>query len=128
MTVKQISVFIENKSGTLLKVLELFKQANIQLIATTVSDTSEYGIYRVICSDPELAMQTLHSAGITASVSDVFTITLDDQPGRAADAVRELTEAGIGISYLYSFLLDGKGILVFRTDNPELTQEIIQSL
>ena len=128
MTVKQISVFIENKSGTLLKVLELFKQANIQLIATTVSDTSEYGIYRVICSDPELAMQTLQAAGITASVSDVFTITLDDQPGRAADAVRELTEAGIGISYLYSFLLDGKGILVFRTDNPELTEEIIQRL
>ena len=128
MTVKQISVFIENKSGTLLKVLELFKQANIQLIATTVSDTSEYGIYRIICSDPELAMQTLHAAGITASVSDVFTITLDDQPGRAADAVRELTEAGIGISYLYSFLLDGKGILVFRTDNPELTEEIIKRL
>ena len=128
MTVKQISVFIENKSGTLLKVLELFKQANIQLIATTVSDTSEYGIYRIICSDPELAMQTLQAAGITASVSEVFTITLDDQPGRAADAVRELTEAGIGISYLYSFLLDGKGILVFRTDNPELTEEIIQRL
>ena len=126
MTVKQISVFIENKSGTLLKVLELFKQAGIQLIASTVSDTSEYGIYRILCSDPELAMVTLREAGITANVSDVFTIALDDQPGRAADAVRELTGAGIGISYLYSFLLDGKGILVFRTDNPELTREVIQ--
>ena len=53
MTVHQLSVFVENKSGTLLKVLELLKEANIQLIASTISDTIEYGIYRIIFSDPE---------------------------------------------------------------------------
>ena len=52
MTVHQISIFVENKSGTLLRVLDLFKDAGIQLIASTISDTVEYGIYRVICSDP----------------------------------------------------------------------------
>lgn len=125
MTVHQLSVFVENKSGTLLKILELLKEAGIQLIASTISDTVEYGIYRIICSEPERAYDTLKSAGIAANISDVFAIKLDNQPGRAAEAIRSFTDAGIGISYLYSFLLDGKGILVFRTDNTEKAREVI---
>lgn len=125
MTVHQISIFVENKSGTLLRVLDLFKDAGIQLIASTISDTVEYGIYRVICSDPSKAYEVLKAAGISASMSEVFAITLDNQPGRAADAVRVLSQEGIGISYLYSFLLGGKGILVFRTDDAERTNEVI---
>lgn len=125
MTVHQLSVFVENKSGTLLKVLELLKEANIQLIASTISDTIEYGIYRIICSEPERAYQTLKDAGISANVSEVFAVTLDNYPGRAADAIKSFTDSGIGISYLYSFLLGGKGILVFKTDNNEKTREVI---
>lgn len=125
MTVHQLSVFVENKSGTLLKILELLKEAGIQLIASTISDTVEYGIYRIICSESKRAYDTLKSAGIAANISDVFAIKLDNQPGRAAEAIRSFTDAGIGISYLYSFLLDGKGILVFRTDNTEKTREVI---
>ena len=125
MTVHQLSVFRENKSGTLLRVLELLKEAKIQLIASTISDTVEYGIYRIICSEPMRAYETLRQAGISANLSDVFAIMLDNRPGRAADAIRSFSEAGIGISYLYSFLLSGKGILVFRTDNPDLTRQVI---
>ena len=125
MTIHQLSVFVENKSGTLLQVLELLKEANIQLIASTISDTVEYGLYRIICSEPMRAYETLKQAGISANLSDVFAITLDNQPGRAADAIRSFTRAGIGISYLYSFLLAGKGILVFRTDDAGKTREVI---
>ena len=126
MTVHQISIFVENKSGTLLKVLELFKDARIQLIASTISDTVEYGIYRIICSEPQRAYEVLKAAGISSNLSEVFAITLDNQPGRAADAVRHISEAGVAISYLYSFLLGGKGILVFRTDDPERTKAVIE--
>ena len=125
MTVQQISIFVENKSGTLIKVLDLFKEAGIQLIASTISDTVEYGIYRIICSEPSRALERLKQAGISANVSDVFAIELDNIPGRAADAVRLLSKAGISISYLYSFMLSGKGILIFRTDNPQKTEEVI---
>lgn len=125
MAVHQISVFVENKSGTLLRVLDLFKEAGIQLIASMISDTVEYGIYRIICSDPMRAYDVLQNARISASISEVFAITLDNTPGRAADAVRMLTNEGIGISYLYSFLLSGKGILVFRTDNIDKTNDVI---
>lgn len=127
MTIHQLSVFVENKSGMLLQVLELLREANIQLIASTISDTVEYGIYRIICSEPMRAYETLKNAGISANLSDVFAITLDNQPGRAADAIHSFTRENIGISYLYSFLLAGKGILVFRTDNTEKTRQVILS-
>lgn len=126
MTVHQISIFVENKSGTLLRVLDLFKEAGVQLIASTISDTVEYGIYRIICSEPTRAYEVLRAAGISASMSEVFAITLDNRPGRAADAVRVITGEGIGISYLYSFLLGGEGILVFRTDDAARTEEVIR--
>lgn len=84
MIVHQISIFVENKSGTLLKVLELFKENNIQLIASTISDTVEYGIYRIICSEPMRAYEMLKAAGISANLSEVFAIMLDNRPGRAA--------------------------------------------
>ena len=82
MTIHQLSVFVENKSGTLLQVLELFKEAGIQLIASTISDTVEYGIYRIICSEPQRAYDTLKQAGISVSMSEVFAITLDNTPDR----------------------------------------------
>ena len=125
MTVQQLSIFIENKSGTLIRVLDILKEAKIQLIASTIADTVEYGIYRIICSEPTRAYKELKEAGISVALSDVFALTLDNQVGRAADAVRILTEAGINISYMYSFLLAGKGILIFRTDDAERTRETI---
>ena len=127
MTVQQISIFVENKAGTLLKVLELLKEANIQIVASTIADTVEYGIYRIICSEPERAHATLKAAGISVALSDVFALTLDNVPGRAADAVKFLSQAGIGITYMYSFLFNGKGILIFKTDNTDRTREVIEA-
>lgn len=125
MTIQQLSIFIENKAGTLLTVLQTLKSAGIQLIASTIADTVDYGIYRIICSEPMRAYGELKAAGVSVAISDVFALTLDNQVGRAADAVAILSEAGIGITYMYSFLLGEKGILVFRTDQPELTREAI---
>jgi len=125
MTIHQLSIFIENRSGTLIKVLDALKEAKIQIIASTIADTAEYGIYRLICSEPMRACEELKKAGVAVALSDVFAIEIDDQPGRAADAVKTFSEAGISIAYMYSFLLRGKGILVFRTDDNEKTVSII---
>ena len=62
---------------------------------------------------------------MAVALSDVFAIELDNQPGRAADAVETFSKAGISITYLYSFLLNGKGILIFRTDNAEQARATI---
>ena len=125
MTINQLSIFIEDRSGTLIKVLEVLKQSGIQIIASTIADTAEYGIYRLICSEPLRAFEELKKAGVAVALSDVFAIELDNQPGRAADAVETFSKAGISITYMYSFLLNGKGILIFRTDNRETARETI---
>jgi hypothetical protein len=126
MTIHQISIFIENRSGTMIKVLNVLKQADIDIIASTVADTAEYGIYRMICSDPKKAHEELKKAGIQCTLSDVFALELDNLPGKAADAVSIFSKAGISISYLYSFLLNGKGILIFRTDDNEKAKATIK--
>ena len=125
MTINQLSIFIENRSGTLIKVLEALKEAQIQIIASTIADTAEYGIYRLICSEPARACECLKKAGVAVALSDVFAIELDNVPGRAADAVQAFSAAGISITYMYSFLLRGKGILIFRTDNNERAAQVI---
>ena len=103
MTVHQLSVFIENKSGALVKVLRLLKQENIQLIASTIADTADFGIFRIICSEPEKACNVLKEAGVAVSLCEVFAVELDDRPGQA------------------------KGVLIFRTDNAEKAAEVIAS-
>ncbi len=126
MTIHQLSIFIENRSGTLIKVLDVLKQANIQIVASTIADTAEYGIYRLICSEPLRAFEELKQAGVAVALNDVLALELDDEPGRAADAVKAFSEAGISLIYMYTFLLRGKGIMVFRTDNRPLAIEVIR--
>ena len=127
MTIPQLSIFIENRSGTLIKVLNALKEANIQIIASTIADTAEYGIYRLICSEPMRAYEELKKANVAVALSDVFAIEIDDKPGRAAEAVKVFSEAGISITYMYSFLLRGKGILIFRTDDREKAISVINA-
>ncbi len=124
---KQLSIFLENKSGTLLNILNALKSADIQIIASTVADTQDFGIYRIICDQPEKACLVLKEQGITVTLTDVFTIELEDKPGEAARVMAIFAEAGINISYMYSFLVSGKGILVFRTSDTEKTDAIIKA-
>ena len=126
MTIPQLSIFIENRSGTLIKVLDALKEANIQLIATTIADTAEYGILRIVCAEPMRACEELKKAGIAVAISDVFALQLDNKPGSAADVIKLFSLAGISITYIYTFLLRGKGILVFRTDNTDLAKKTIE--
>ena len=125
MTIKQLSIFIENKGGTLIKVLDLLSKAGIQIIAYTVADTKDYGIYRVLTNNPAQAYLILKDAGINVQLSEVFALSIDDQPGRAAETIKEISDAGVSILYLYSFLWKGKGVLVFRADQSEKAKESI---
>ncbi|MBQ6432438.1 MAG: amino acid-binding protein [Bacteroidaceae bacterium] len=124
--IHQLSVFIENKSGALLQILSLLKEAGIQLVATNIVDTMDYGICRIIATNPRLACTILQEAGMSANLNEVFAIELDNHPGSAADAIAAFAQEGVGIVYLYSFLLGGKGILIFRTDNAERASDIIK--
>lgn len=125
MTIHQLSVFIENKAGRLVKILNILKEGGIQIIASTVSDTVEYGLYRVICDKPSQAYNLLRDNGISVTMNDVFALQIDNTPGEAAQLFGLFSQADVNISYMYSFLLKGKGIIVFRTGDTDKAREVI---
>lgn len=125
--ISQLSIFVENKPGALERVLRLFKEAGIDLVTTTLADTQDFGLLRVICADPERASLVLKENGITVTLRQVLAIELDNTPGMAADALQTFASDEMNVKYMYSFLLGGKGILVFRTDNFEKAKEIIRA-
>ena len=125
MTVKQLSIFLENRSGTLTKVLDIMKETGVRIIASSIADTAEYGLFRIICSDPQKAFEALSDAGVAVALSDVFAIELN-RPGQVADSIKYFSDAELNIIYMYSFLFHGRGILIFRTDNAEGAAEIIR--
>ena len=126
MTVNQLSIFLENRAGTLTKVLDLFKEAHIRIIASSIADTAQYGLLRIICVDPQRAYVELERAGVAVAFSDVFAVELDERPGQIAGVVRGLSEAEIGIVYMYSLFLHGKGLLFIRADKTEEAREVIR--
>lgn len=125
MTIQQLSVFLENTAGTLVQVLQQLKKAQVQLLAITIADTAEYGILRIVCTEPQRACDELRKAGVAVAISDVFALQLDNQPGTAADVIELFSKGGISITYVYTFLFEGKAVLVFRTDSPEQARTII---
>ena len=126
MTLNQLSIFLENRSGTLTKVLDILKEAGILIIASSIADTAQYGLLRIVCTEPQRAYQELERHGVAVALSDVFAIALDERPGQIAEVVRGLSEANIGIVYMYSFFLHGKGLLIIRADKAEEAREVIQ--
>jgi hypothetical protein len=126
MSVKQLSFFLENRSGMLTKVLDILKESGIQIIASSIADTAEYGTLRILSSDPSLAYKKLEEGGVAVALSEVFAIELDSQPGRAADTIKLFSDASLSVIYMYSFLFHGRGLLIFRTDNADRAEEIIR--
>ena len=125
MTLNQLSIFLENRVGTLTKVLDILKDAGILIIASSIADTAQYGLLRIICTEPQRAYKELERQGVAVALSDVFAIELDERPGQIAEAVRGLSEAQIGIVYMYSFFIHGKGLLIIRADKTEEAREVI---
>lgn len=121
----QLSVFMENTSGTLTAVLGTLKENNIQLHAISVADTADYGICRIICDNPQKAFKVLEQNGVAASLSEIIVLEMKDVPGSAADLISLFAKSGLSIAYLYSFHYEGRQALAFRTDDREKAKEII---
>lgn len=127
MTINQISVFLENKYGTLNQVLGLLAGAEISVIAATVADTQEFGIMRLIVSEPRRAYAVLKENKVSVHLNDVFAIALDRNcAGTFRDTTELLTKGGLNIEYMYSFACGGKLVLVLRTNNTEGTRDVVR--
>jgi len=126
MTIFQISVFIENKYGKLSEILALLGNENIRIIAATVADTSEYGILRLIVTEPEKAFKTLKDNNVGANLADVFAIICDTSAGSYAETLNFFTQSGLSIEYMYCFALKEKSVLILRTNDREASREVIR--
>jgi len=127
MYVKQISVFIENQPGKLVGFTELLAREGINLIALSIADTTNFGILRCIVYDYEHAAKVVNDAGYTARVTDVLAVSVPDKPGGMARAIRILTDAGISIEYLYSFVrnVTDNALLIFRVEELERAVNVL---
>ncbi|HHU32166.1 MAG: ACT domain-containing protein [Zhaonellaceae bacterium] len=119
MKVKQISVFLENKTGRLAAVTNALGSNQINIRALSIADTSDFGILRLIVDQPDKAYEILKAKDFTVSVTDVIGVEMPDQPGGLAKVLSELEEAKINIEYLYAFLGRGErgALVVFRVED-----------
>lgn len=118
MKIKQISVFLENKSGRLARVTEILGEKQVNIRALSIADTSDFGILRLIVNDPQKAYKVLKAEGFTVSEAEVIAVEVADSPGGLANALRVLDEAKINVEYLYAFLEKSseKALVVFRVE------------
>ncbi|PKQ28174.1 MAG: amino acid-binding protein [Candidatus Anoxymicrobium japonicum] len=117
MAVKQISVFLENKSGRLLDVTRNLRETGINIRALCVADTCDYGVVRLIVDDPNKALDELKARGFTAKETDVLAVEVDDRPGGLCEVIKPLVEQEINIEYVYCFLgkaVGGGAIVIIR--------------
>jgi len=117
MIIKQLSVFLENKSGRLHEVSTILGHAGINMSAFSVADTSEFGILRLIVSDHEKAFRVLRENAFSVSLTDVVCLSCPNQPGALALALEILAENEVSIEYLYAFSVGDTANVVIKPDH-----------
>lgn len=127
MAIKQLSVFLENKHGRLWKALNTLKSENIDIRALSIADTSEFGILRMIVSDPDKAKELLEKE-FAVSLAGVLAIEVEDQPGGLEAALGLLNEHNLNVEYIYAFVekKTSKALVVLRTDNNEESLKLLK--
>lgn len=108
MVIKQLSVFIENREGRLERVTETLKENNINIASFSLADTSEYGLLRMIVSDPEEGRMALKEEGFSASLTDVIAVKIAQKPGTLHEVLKALSDAGLSVEYMYTLATAGK--------------------
>jgi hypothetical protein len=130
MLVEQISVFIENKKGRLSEIAEVLAQNNIDISALSLADTDEYGVLRMIVTDPHKAKKALADHGVIGKVTTVLAVAIEDRPGGFYEALTLLTDNGVEIKYMYACVSHekGKALMILSVENPvEVEKMITQS-
>jgi len=126
--IKQLSVFIENTPGRLADFTQLLGENQIDLVALSIADTSQYGILRGIVADYEKALKLICEAGYTARLTNVLAVSVSDEPGGLARVLKILNENEIGIEYLYSFVrhTDQNALVIMRVEDLEKAAKLLE--
>ena len=122
MSIKQISVFVENRPGHLQRILGLFCEKDVNVRGYSCSDTGDYGIARFIVDKPEKALSVLAERGVAATTSDVVCLILKDEPGELGRVFGLMAESGVNISYSYSLI---STYIAFKVNDPQKAEEYL---
>ena len=128
MLVKQISVFLENKSGRLADVADTLAKADVDIRALSIADTTDFGILRLIVNDPDKALRALNTEGFAVSTTDVIAVGIPDVPGGLARVLDFFREKAIDIEYLYAFITKyhDKATVILKIDTTDEALHILK--
>ncbi len=126
-TMKQVSVFVENKPGRLASVTEVLFKAGINLRAFAIAEAGDFGIIRMIVDRPEEAYRALKDAGFTVAINDVIGVEVKDEPGSLYRIAKALGDENVNIEYVYAFTFGGeKALIILRVDDMDKAIEVLE--
>ncbi len=126
--VKQLSVFIENTKGRLAHVTRVLGDAGVDLQSLSIADTTNFGILRAIVDDSEKALKVLREHGYTVNITELLAVAVNDIPGGLAEALDVLSDSGVAVEYLYSFVRKPteSALILFKVDDPNKAVAVLE--
>ena len=127
MKIKQLSIFLQNRMGSLSKPLEVLSDANVNIRAMCMADTSEFGILRLVVDDTEKGKEALEENNFLVKITEIIGVEMNDTPGGLTSVLKVIKDHEIDLEYLYAFTHDkaGKAILLLHADDID---ELISAL
>lgn len=125
-TIQQLSVFLENREGRLDDVLKVLSENEVNIVALSLADTSDYGMLRMIVSDPHKGRSALKEAGITAMLTDVVALRVPHATGSLSKAMHQIVEGEVNVEYMYAFANGNDAAAVLKSDDPARVIDILK--
>lgn len=126
MTIQQLSVFLENREGRMDEVLAALGSNDVNIVALSLADTSDYGMLRMIVSDPQKGRAVLKEIGISAMLTDVVALRVPHATGSLGKAMHALLEGDINVEYMYAFANGEDASAVLKADDPIRAVDILR--
>ena len=129
MAIKQLTVFIQNKRGTVASVTEILSKNNVNLRALSIAETQDFGILRIVVNDNDTAEKVLTESGYLIKNINVVGVKIGDEPGQLTSALNTLDYAGINVEYLYAFMsrTEKHAYVVLRVDENDEAEAILKN-
>ena len=128
MALKQLTVFVENKQGTVVSVTDILASNQINIRALSIAETEGFGILRLIVNNEAAAEKVLTEEGYLIKITDVVGVKIGDAPGKLSAALKVLNEAGINMEYLYAFMArtERHAYVVLRVPNNDEAEAVLE--
>lgn len=129
MAIKQLTVFVENKQGSIVSITDTLAENNVNIRALSIAETEDFGILRLIVNDEEAAKNTLKEKGYLIKVTNVIGVKIGDEPGKLSAALAVLDKSGINLEYLYAFMArtEKHAYVVLRVEDNEIAEAALEA-